>query len=234
MADDDTENGELLDAEEKDKPSKDDILRGKFFERNFEKIIKILREPRKTSPREYIIIGLQVIIILLLLIRPGGKNAAFMENQQDANKKLDVLTRKVDHLEKQLLAIAGIDDQYKVIKEEPMESIAAKASPTPEKTTASPAPRESPKKPTPASSPAVTPAPTKTTHPAAGPLGVKSYKVKDGDTLWVICDKHYHSKHPACIRALGKYNSLKGPNYDLFPGDTIKIPPKNVLFPKKP
>ncbi len=236
------ENDELIESTER--PSKDDILRSKFIERNFEKILRILREPRKPDLKDFIIIGLLAVIILILIFKPsGGMSPAYLENQQETGKKLDALTRKVDHLEKQLLAVAGIDDSYQVIKDEDLKDLVDESpAPTPEKTearkTSSP-PQKSPQaKPTStkAEKPSASPSPvaSKEAAPKSGHgVVVRKYTVKPGDTLWVICARYYKTQEPSVINAVGKFNKLKGPNYDLYPGEFVKLPPKEVLLKKK-
>lgn len=209
------------------KPSKDDILKSKYLERNFEKIIKILREPTKPPPTDYVIIGLLGIIIVLLLVKSfgGGGNIAFSERQDETLKKIDALTKKVDHLEKQLLAVAGIDEDYKIIQDENLDELAKKNNDDVEENKDEKPPQGSTEIALTKPLNAVKMGPAKEND--QGPD--KTYKVKNGDTLWVICWKVYRSKDPAVIETLGRYNSLEGPNFDLFPGNTIKLPSKEEL-----
>jgi LysM repeat protein/preprotein translocase subunit Sss1 len=236
------ENDELVESAER--PSKDDILRSKFIERNFEKILRILREPKKPDAKDFIIIALLLIVLATVAFKPsGGMSPAMMESQLETAKKIDTLNRKVDHLEKQLLAVAGIDDNYQVIKDQDLTETASESpAPTPEKTETQ-KPSASAKK-----TETAKPAATKTEKPAASPSPAASkkedqksghiaiarkYTVKPGDTLWVICARYYKSQDPSIISTVGKINKLKGPNYDLYPGESIKLPSKESLLKKK-
>ncbi|MGV8121953.1 MAG: LysM peptidoglycan-binding domain-containing protein [Candidatus Xenobiia bacterium LiM19] len=236
------DNDELIESTER--PSKDDILRSKFIERNFEKILRLLREPKKPDLKDFIIIGLLLVIIVIVIFKPsGGMSPAYMENQQETGKKIDALTRKVDHLEKQLLAVAGIDDSYQVIKDEDLGDVADESpTPTPEKTETK-KPAEHPQKtatakPTSAKTekPSASPSPaaSKAAEPKSGHgVMVRKHTVKPGDTLSVICIHYYKTQDPSIISAVGRFNKLKGPNYDLYPGEAVKLPPKEMLLKKK-
>jgi proteasome lid subunit RPN8/RPN11 len=73
-----------------------------------------------------------------------------------------------------------------------------------------------------------TPAPAGTPAPEASAvpqLGLKEHLVKEGDTLSIISEQYYNSS--AHSAALAKYNKLK--NGEIFPGDRLKIPPKEAL-----
>ena len=56
-------------------------------------------------------------------------------------------------------------------------------------------------------------------------LGLKEHLVKEGDTLSTISEHYYGSS--AHSSGLAKYNKLK--NGEIFPGDRLKIPPKEAL-----
>lgn len=204
------------------KLSKDDILRSKFFERNFEKIIKILKEPKKPSSRDFVIIGLLLIILAVLIFKPmgGGETGRLTSNQSDENsKKLDEMSRKLDRIEKQILVATGAEE----ISKENIDKITSTQTPEeePEETPTQDKEQLAVTKPLKASK--MNPS---REEPGTSP---KSYKVKSGDTLSVICAKYYKSNNPDIIRALGIYNNLKGPDFDLFPGNTIKVPSKEEL-----
>ncbi len=56
-----------------------------------------------------------------------------------------------------------------------------------------------------------------------------TYKVKAGDTLWSICQNHYHN--PYLYPEVARYNHLKNPNI-LEKGWQIKLPPLMKLSQK--
>jgi len=231
------DNDQLIESTER--PSKDDILRSKFIERNFEKILRLLREPRKPDLKDFIIIGLLLVIIVIVIFKPsGGMSPASLESQQETGKKLDALVKKVDHLEKQLLAVAGIDDSYQVIKDEDLTDVIDESpAPTPEKTEtqkhADHPQKSATAKPAPVKTEKPAPAVSKEADQKSGHGIIKKYTVKPGDTLWVICARYYRTQEPSLISAVGKYNKLKGPNFDLYPGEAVKLPPKEILLKKK-
>lgn len=79
--------------------------------------------------------------------------------------------------------------------------------------------------PTPEPTPLAAPSPP----PPSTPGKARSHKVKAGDTLGRIAEKYYGSSDPKILKALARANGLKGPNYDLFQGEMLKIPDKKDL-----
>ena len=55
-----------------------------------------------------------------------------------------------------------------------------------------------------------------------------SHVVQKGDTLSGICRKYYGDSSSKCYNALAKLNGIKNPHL-IFPGDVIKIVPKEQL-----
>jgi LysM repeat protein len=72
-------------------------------------------------------------------------------------------------------------------------------------------------------------APPPATPPGTTPGKARSHKVKSGDTLGKICEKYYGTSDPKILKGLARANGLKSPNYDLFLGETLKIPDKKDL-----
>lgn len=80
------------------------------------------------------------------------------------------------------------------------------------------------------SSPTPEPSPVAATSPPpATPSKARSHKVRAGDTLGRISEKYYGTSDPKILKALARANGLKGPNYDLFQGEMLKIPDKKDL-----
>lgn len=57
-------------------------------------------------------------------------------------------------------------------------------------------------------------------------MATQSYTIKRGDTLSAICRKYYGSSY--VYKKLAVFNGIKNPNL-IYPGHTIKIPPKSQL-----
>lgn len=61
----------------------------------------------------------------------------------------------------------------------------------------------------------------------------QSYTIVRGDTLSIICRRYYGRSTAKYYNALAKYNGIKNPHL-IYPGRTLKIPPKNVLLGVSP
>ncbi len=83
-------------------PEKEEILKTRYIERNFEKLQKSLKYLSKTSPKDYIIIALLVILIILNLFGPSSFSS-WKSADNNFEKKLETLSAKINSLEKALL-----------------------------------------------------------------------------------------------------------------------------------
>lgn len=113
-----------------EKLTKNDILKGKHIERNFEKIFKILKERKGTEPKDYVIIALLCVIILMLLFSSPGGSAQL-------GKKIDDLSQRVSRIEKSAFT-PGLDQGVgvggeEVAREQTPAETAAKTNPKPVK-----------------------------------------------------------------------------------------------------
>lgn len=71
---------------------------------------------------------------------------------------------------------------------------------------------------------------TPTAPPPPSTLGkARTHKVKAGDTLGKICEKYYGTSDPKVLKGLARANGKKSPHYDLYLGETLKIPDKKDL-----
>lgn len=81
--------------------------------------------------------------------------------------------------------------------------------------------------PAPALRPAAAPAPESAQPSVSDPPpvgGVRFHKVTPGDTLSSIAQTYYKSSAPSLMKRLAHYNGLKSPYFDIYPGETLKLP----------
>lgn len=187
----------------------DEHLKERYLERSLEKIQKMLRNPGMTT-RDWIIIGLLALNLAVMLFRPMPPvtvdNSEVTAGQAQMSEQISAMKNRLERLEAHLAALQMID-----------EELSLAPSPTPESAEVESAPE------TPVSKPSAA--------AASSPTGkmVKLHKVAAGDTLSTITEKYYSSSSPALVTALARFNKLKAPNFDIYPGDTVKIPAREAL-----
>jgi proteasome lid subunit RPN8/RPN11 len=194
----------------------DEHLRERYLERTLEKIQRDLRRPPGRW-KDYLILGLLVALLLVEILRPAPAARVEMpsdvrEGQAQMLEQITVLSKKVDKLEQHLAAM-------EVLEQEITQDTPSPEPPPPAPAASAPAP------PPPAASPA---APTPGGRPPVG-TRVRLHKVARGDTLSTICERYYKSSAPALVEALGRFNQLKPPNFNIYPGETLKIPDRKAL-----
>ena len=59
--------------------------------------------------------------------------------------------------------------------------------------------------------------------------GEVTHRVVSGDTLSMLCRRHYGSGTAAYYNALAKYNGIRNPHL-IYVGQTVRIPPSSVLM----
>lgn len=94
-----------------EKPSKEEILKNKYLERSFEKIISMLKTLNKTSPKDYVIISLLLILIVLNTLGPSS-DTSWKASDKNIEKQIKQIAVKVGDLEKSLLTpdeSSGVD-----------------------------------------------------------------------------------------------------------------------------
>ncbi len=190
----------------------DDHLRERYLERSLEKIQRSLRRP-PVRPVDYAILALLVVNLLWTTFRPMPPvqvdNREITANQQKMLDQVTALSDRIVKLEQHLAALQVLDEELAI-------------NPTPKAPDTQPVPLLPPpaqQQETPAA-----PAP-----PAPEGRMVKLHKVKDGDTLSIITEKYYGSSASKYVTALATFNKLKPPNFDIFPGDVLKVPSKESL-----
>lgn len=196
----------------------DEHLRERYLERSLEKLQRLVRRP-PARPIDYVNTALLVAILAVLLFRPAPPvkvdQKELVSGQQQLSEQVAALSGKMTSLEKHLAEMQIIDQQLGL---EPAAPESPEPAPAPEETPAAASPKPEPTKPA-AADPGA---------PAAG-TKVRLHKVRNGDTLSTICEKYYKSADPKVVAALGRFNKLKPPNFDIWPGDTVKIPARATL-----
>lgn len=195
----------------------DEHLRERYLERSLEKLQKMVRRP-PVRPIDYALLGLLVLNLLVMLLRPTPPvkvdQSAVVAGQKEIAGQVDELSARMKKLEEHLAAIRMLDAELGLATE-----------PTPEPPAETPAATESPAAP---SSPVAASSPASGGSPKPG-AKVRLHKVRNGDTLSLITERYYKTADPKVAALLGRYNKLKAPNYDIWPGDTLKIPERAAL-----
>ncbi|MBI3926797.1 MAG: LysM peptidoglycan-binding domain-containing protein [Armatimonadetes bacterium] len=187
------------------KPSApDDHLKERYLERSLDKIQRMLRRPPMQA-KDYVIAVLLLLNMLVLLFRPAPParvdQTEVLKAQAELGQKMDLMQTRLDSLERHLAALDMIDQELAL------------------------APADAPSETAPAGD--LEPPPPVFTD-RSGNM-VRLHKVKQGDTLSTISEKYYQSSAPRLVSALGRFNRLTGPGYEIFPGETVKIPPRKNL-----
>ena len=207
----------VMQVAEREPARPDEHLRERYLERSLEKLQKQVRNP-PIRFIDHVIIGLLVVNLLVMLLRPTPPvrvdQKELLSGQKQLAADVDELSGRMKRLEQSLSALQMLDAELGL--------------------TPSPAPVEPP--PVPEPSPvAMAPSPATKASPVAAPgtpragARVRLHKVRQGDTLSVITEKYYQTADPKVASALGRYNRLKPPNSDIWPGDTLKIPERSAL-----
>ena len=197
----------------------DEHLRERYLERGLEKLQRMVRRP-PIRVIDYVLVGLLVLNLLVMLLRPTPPvrvdQKELLAGQRQLADQVGELSSRMKKLEEHLAAIRMLDAEL---------GLATSPSPAPVEPSPAPEPQESPAASPTAAAPAAAPA-------AGGPktgAKVRLHKVRQGDTMSLIAEKYYGTADPKVIAALGRYNRLKPPNYDIWPGDTVKVPERSAL-----
>ncbi len=188
----------------------DERLRERYLERSLDKIQRMLRRPA-VQVKDIVIIALLLVNLVLILVRPGGRDmslsAAGLSGQREMSQKLDAIQVRIDRLEKHLAALEVLDQEIS------LESSTGKKNDGQTVST---------------DAVAVDNNEVADSGSVVG-RAVRLYRVQEGDTLSTIAERYYKSSAPKLVAALGKYNRLQGPNYAIYPGQTVKIPDRANL-----
>lgn len=186
-------------------------------DRSLEKIQKRLANPPMTA-KDFLILGLLVANGLLIWFRPNPPvkvdNSALQRGQSELSAQVGAVENRISKLERRLGELALLDEQLKLAAG--MEDIDLGDEPDPlaePVVTATAAPLAS----------------ANQQDLAGGQAKITLYKVKEGDILGVLVDKFYPDGPAGTMKAFARFNRLKGPNFDIFPGDTLKVPAPEAL-----
>jgi len=201
----------VMQVAEREAARPDEHLRERYLERSLEKLHRLVRTPPIRTV-DYVLIGLLILNFLVMVLRPTPPvrvdQKELLAGQKQLSADVDELNGRMKKLEQSLAALQMLDAEL---------GLDPSAAPTP--VAASPVPETVPTAPSVASSP---------NAPRVG-AKVRLHRVRQGDTLSVITEKYYQTADPKVASALGRYNRLKAPNYDIWPGDTLKIPERSAL-----
>ncbi len=203
----------------------DNHLHERYLERSVEKMQKMLQTPTVRNI-DYVIIGLLVLVLGLVLLRPqptAKVDDALQQKVDQMASEITELNQKVGKLQTHLSDMNAIDTELKLpgsININKNSSASAdstvKADTTTSKSEAS-ASRSSASK---------SSSQRKVDGVEVGSK-VQVHKVVEGDTLYSICEEYYGSATTAMAEALSAYNKVSPE--ELYVGDELKIPAKSAL-----
>jgi proteasome lid subunit RPN8/RPN11/LysM repeat protein len=196
----------------------DEHLRERYVERSLEKLQRLVRHP-PIRVVDYVLIGLLVLNLLVLVFRPAPPvqldDKELLASQAQLTSDVEDLASRMKKLEEHLAAIRMLDAELGLGGETAAPETSQSPEPAAPATDPSPRPQARP----------ASPAPNASTPGAR----IRLHKVQQGDTLSRITEKYYGTVDPKVADALGRYNRLKAPSFDIWPGDTLKIPPRPAL-----
>lgn len=177
----------------------DGALKERYVERSLEKIQKQLSRPG-FAPKDLLIIALLVTNLLLLLWRPTPPVKVDTKELEQGQVEI---SEQVGSMQSRLQKLERQLTEVSILDGEMNLD---------DEELDLPKPKAKPGK----------------AQPVSGKK-VRLHKVAGGDTLSSICAKYYDNSTPKATAALARHNKLKAPYYDIFPGDTLKIPDKSSL-----
>lgn len=194
----------------------DEHLRERYLERTLEKLQRMVRRP-PIRVIDYVLLGLLVLNLAVMLFRPAPPvrvdQKELLSGQKQLADQVSDLSTRMKKLEEHLAAIRMLDAEL---------GLTTPAAPEPAEP---PAAQETP---APPASPVAAATAAGGKQPRAG-AKVRLHKVRNGDTLSLITERYYKTADPKVAAALGRYNRLKPPNFDIWPGDTLKVPERSAL-----
>lgn len=209
-------------------------LRERHLENSVDNINRKLDRRPPVRRVDYLIGGLVLLLIFLVLLKPAPTakvdQKEVLAQQEKILASISALDERMSKIEEHLNAVGVIDSQLnlpsgnlsespvkteskaKIEQEEPVSSEKASAK---SETIAEAKPEPSP-------------APVNDDTGVLTGAKVVLHTVDDGEMLSSICSKYYGTSDAATIDALGKYNQLSS-DFELYPGDVLKIPDRASL-----
>lgn len=216
----DNDKGEATKMERENIKRQDERIRDRYLEHGLDKVIKRLDSPTVRTV-DWIIIGMLILVLGLVMLKPQKEakvDDSLLKKIEVISTNVSEVNSRVSRLESQLKAVNAIDAELKLPGA--VTDAGLKSSPSAN------------------SKNEVTPSPSakndkaKTGRKVNGvEVGskVSLHTIASGDTLYSICEQYYGTASVEMAEALGSYNKLTPPNYDLFPGEILKIPEESVL-----
>ncbi len=190
----------------------------RVIERSLEKILRRLQRP-PLAKKDLAIIALLLFNALLIWFRPNPPvavdTASLERGQAEISERLVTVHERIERLEKHLAELQLLDEQLRLVAE--LEDLDGDLDPDLDP------PERDPISTTPAA------VAERTASLKGGAGRVELYKVEPGDTLSVIAGKVYPEVPEDLTSALARFNRLAAPDFAIFPGDTLKVPPVESL-----
>lgn len=189
----------------------------RHLERNLEKIQRRLQSPPVT-PKDILIVALLIINGLLIWFRPNPPvsvdTSALERGQSDLSAQVGAVRNRIEKLERSLSDVKNLDEQLKIAAGlETIDDPGLDEEPEP---TSTAAPEDSASA---ANAGAL----------VAGKGAISLHKVVPGDTLGALVTKFYPESPAGTLTNFAEFNRLQGPDYPIFPGDTLKVPALEAL-----
>ena len=204
----------------------DEHVRDRYLEHGLDKVIKRLDSPTMRKI-DWVMLGLLVLTFGVVLLRPQPTvqlDSKYLQTFNATAQTVNELNSRVTRLEEQLKAANVIDAEIKLSGEVTEAGMKGSANGSTVATAN-------------ASGSTSAAGATKTTVAKTGrkvagvEVGskVSMHTIGEGDTIYSICEQYYGKATPEMCDALGKYNNLTPPDYELYLGEQIKVPEESVL-----
>lgn len=195
-----------------------------YLDRSMEKIQRRLQKPPLT-PKDVLIIALLMVNAALILFRPSPTakvdTTGIERNQSEISAQVTEVRERIGKLEQHLADLQLLDQQLKIAAgEEHISGLGDELPPG----DLGPSPKAQD-----IASPNPTPSSGADSALVGGQGQIKLYTVVKNDTLSAIVAKNYPGSGSDLIEDFAQYNRLKGPNYNIFEGDVLKIPDEKDL-----
>ena len=189
--------------------NKEEILKNKHIEHTYEKILSSIRELDKISLKDYIIIGLLSILIILNI--SGQIFGGF------GKKDMKRISERVSRLERKILT----PEELEGIGSEDFDKSDKKDEKNKSKTVAIEDNTEKIKE-----------LKEKIKNDTTGIRQdrVKIYYVRHGDALETVAWKCYKTKDRSTVQALGEYNNLNPERLEIYVDQGLKVPLLQDLY----